>query len=93
MGKRSGPCGSERCWSRSGNLLRRGTDHAIRTDDILKKDRQAMGSSTDAWDSRELVGSVTGSGALSMASVLSVLDGWLKSKPSLFVLGHVGMVG
>ncbi|KAF3596891.1 hypothetical protein DY000_02020752 [Brassica cretica] len=36
----------------------------------------------------------TGSGALSMASVLSVLDGWLETKPSLFVyLGHVGMVG
>ncbi|KAF3592951.1 hypothetical protein DY000_02024850 [Brassica cretica] len=36
----------------------------------------------------------TGSGALSMASVLSVLDGWLETKPSLFVyLDHVGMVG
>ncbi|WZZ70035.1 hypothetical protein YC2023_081405 [Brassica napus] len=36
----------------------------------------------------------TGSGALSMASVLSVQDGWLETKPSLFVyLGHVGMVG
>ncbi|WZZ15084.1 hypothetical protein YC2023_108173 [Brassica napus] len=38
--------------------------------------------------------SVTGSGALSMPSVLSVLDGWLETKPSLFVyLGHVVMVG
>ncbi|KAF3555447.1 hypothetical protein F2Q69_00012221 [Brassica cretica] len=36
----------------------------------------------------------TGSGALSMASVLSILDGWLETKPSLFVyLDHVGMVG
>ncbi|KAF2531248.1 hypothetical protein F2Q70_00029195 [Brassica cretica] len=36
----------------------------------------------------------TGSGALSMDSVLSVLDGWLETKPSLFVyLGHVGMHG
>ncbi|KAF3485724.1 hypothetical protein F2Q69_00052215 [Brassica cretica] len=36
----------------------------------------------------------TGSGALSMASILSVQDGWLETKPSLFVyLGHVGMVG
>ncbi|KAF3592331.1 hypothetical protein DY000_02024848 [Brassica cretica] len=36
----------------------------------------------------------TGSRALSMASVLSVLDGWLETKPSLFVyLDHVGMVG
>ncbi|KAF2619961.1 hypothetical protein F2Q68_00040030 [Brassica cretica] len=36
----------------------------------------------------------TGSGALSMASVLSVPDGWLETKQSLFVyLGHVGMVG
>ncbi|WZZ70036.1 hypothetical protein YC2023_081406 [Brassica napus] len=36
----------------------------------------------------------TGSGALSMASVLSVQDVWLETKPSLFVyLGHVGMVG
>ncbi|KAF3597540.1 hypothetical protein DY000_02022354 [Brassica cretica] len=35
----------------------------------------------------------TGSGALSMAIVLSVPDGWLETKPSLFVyLGHVGMV-
>ena len=30
----------------------------------------------------------------SKAGVLSVLDGWLEPKPSLFVyLGHVGMVG
>ncbi|KAF2549672.1 hypothetical protein F2Q70_00021669 [Brassica cretica] len=30
----------------------------------------------------------------SKAGVLSVLDGWLETKPSLFVyLGHVGMVG
>ncbi|KAF3604645.1 hypothetical protein F2Q69_00037575 [Brassica cretica] len=36
----------------------------------------------------------TGSVALSMSSVLSVLDGWLETKPSLFVyLSHVGMVG
>nr|VDD37552.1 unnamed protein product [Brassica oleracea] len=36
----------------------------------------------------------TGSGALRMASVLSVLDGWLETKPSLLVyLGHVGMAG
>uniref|UniRef100_A0A0D2ZRJ7 Uncharacterized protein n=1 Tax=Brassica oleracea var. oleracea TaxID=109376 RepID=A0A0D2ZRJ7_BRAOL len=36
----------------------------------------------------------TGSGALNMAIVLSVPDGWLETKPSLFVyLGHVGMVG
>ncbi|KAG2330108.1 hypothetical protein Bca52824_001288 [Brassica carinata] len=41
------------------------------------------------WDQ---VGSVTGSGALSMASVLIVLDGWLETKPSLLILGHVGMV-
>uniref|UniRef100_A0A0D3B681 Reverse transcriptase zinc-binding domain-containing protein n=1 Tax=Brassica oleracea var. oleracea TaxID=109376 RepID=A0A0D3B681_BRAOL len=34
----------------------------------------------------------TGSRALSMASVLSVPDGWLETKSSLFVyLGHVGM--
>ncbi|KAF3489000.1 hypothetical protein F2Q69_00055100 [Brassica cretica] len=33
-------------------------------------------------------------GALSMASVLSILDGWLETKPSLIVyLDHVGMVG
>ncbi|KAF3540735.1 hypothetical protein F2Q69_00021333 [Brassica cretica] len=36
----------------------------------------------------------TRSGALSIASVLYVLDGWLETKPSLFVyLYHVGMVG
>ncbi|KAG2275018.1 hypothetical protein Bca52824_057573 [Brassica carinata] len=36
----------------------------------------------------------TGFGALSMASVLSILDGWLETKPSLFAyMGHVGMVG
>ncbi|KAF3604648.1 hypothetical protein F2Q69_00037576 [Brassica cretica] len=36
----------------------------------------------------------TGSVALSMSSALSVLDGWLEIKSSLFVyLGHVGMVG
>ncbi|KAL0813044.1 hypothetical protein Bca101_069487 [Brassica carinata] len=29
----------------------------------------------------------------SKAGVLSVLDGWLETKPSLFVHGHVGMVG
>ncbi|KAF3579420.1 hypothetical protein DY000_02030387 [Brassica cretica] len=34
------------------------------------------------------------SGALSMATVLSVLDGWLETKPSLFVyLDHIGMDG
>ncbi|KAF2554005.1 hypothetical protein F2Q68_00035654 [Brassica cretica] len=36
----------------------------------------------------------TGSGVLRMASVLSVLDGWLETKPSLLVyLGYMGMVG
>ncbi|KAF2541911.1 hypothetical protein F2Q68_00029478 [Brassica cretica] len=29
----------------------------------------------------------------SKAGVLSILDGWLETKPSLFVHGHVGMVG
>ena len=29
----------------------------------------------------------------SKAGVLSVLDGWLETQPSLFVHGHVGMVG
>ncbi|KAF3591081.1 hypothetical protein DY000_02021591 [Brassica cretica] len=29
----------------------------------------------------------------SKAGVLSVLDGWFETKPSLFVHGHVGMVG
>ncbi|KAF3579424.1 hypothetical protein DY000_02030388 [Brassica cretica] len=35
----------------------------------------------------------TGFGTLSMTSVLSVLDDWLETKPSLFVyLDHVGML-
>ncbi|KAF3494969.1 hypothetical protein DY000_02052264 [Brassica cretica] len=29
----------------------------------------------------------------SKAGVLSILDGWLETKPSLFVHGHVGMIG
>ena len=29
----------------------------------------------------------------SKAGVLSILDGWLETKPSFFVHGHVGMVG
>ncbi|KAF3499147.1 hypothetical protein F2Q69_00040710 [Brassica cretica] len=44
--------------------------------------------------SLEIQGCGSGSGTLSMAGVLSVLDGWLETKPSLVVyLDHVGMVG
>ena len=34
---------------------------------------------------------MTGSETLSMASILILLDGWLETKPFLFLLGHVGM--
>ncbi|KAF3594025.1 hypothetical protein DY000_02025722 [Brassica cretica] len=71
----------ERCGTEVIDLI--GSLEAIRTSDILKEDWLEIGSSF----------LMTGSGALSMASVLSVLDGWLETKLSLFVyLGHVGMV-
>ncbi|KAF3527831.1 hypothetical protein DY000_02040677 [Brassica cretica] len=55
---------------------------AIGTSNILKEDRLEIGSSLLMRVAQE---GMTGSGALSMASVLSVLDGWWETKPSLFV--------
>ncbi|KAF3603781.1 hypothetical protein F2Q69_00036145 [Brassica cretica] len=70
----------ERCGTEVIDLI--GLLEAIGTSNILKEDRLEIGSSLLMRVAQE---GVTGSGALSMASILSVLDGWLETKPSLFV--------
>ncbi|KAF3497425.1 hypothetical protein DY000_02053298 [Brassica cretica] len=60
----------------------------------LERRRQELSGAVNGCIALERDTGETGSGALNMAIVLSVPDGWLETKPSLFVyLGHVGMVG